>query len=629
MIKEVIIGLHTPQEERVKLTPTIIKGEGGEATIYGLPGSKALKIFKEPDHPDFAGNPDAQKAALVRLDQHQRKLPKIPKDLPKSVVVPEAFATDPSGRIFGYRMPFINGTNVLLEFSDQEFRAGISNDRMQIVFTRIHEAFAGLHLKRVIIGDVNPLNVLVLAKTNTPYIIDIDSASIDGFPSFMFTQLYIDPLLCDPNLKEPKLIAHHTTDSDWYTFCVMLMQCMLFVHPYGGIYKPADKTKKVPPTARGLKKISVFNPEVGYPKTAIHYSALSDDLCHYLASMFEQGKRSAFPLKYLEDMRWTKCNACGQEYSRPTCPNCVKAPPIAVVQTMTVRGSVTVTQMFNTTGSIVFATVQNGRMLWLYHEAEKFRREDRGVVLEHEIDPRFRYRIMGTSTLIGKDGMVAILAPNRKPEQIQTDIVQERPAFDSNADSVFWTTNDRLHRNTPMGPEYMGAVISGLTHIWVGPTFGFGFYRAGELNVAFIFKADSRGINDSVKIPRIRGQLIDAACAFTDKLCWFFTSSQESGQTINRCSVIQKDGTIVASAEAVHGDGSWLSSIRGVAAVGPALLVPTDDGVVQVKCSGGQIVVAKEFPDTDAFVNSGSRLFAAADGLYVVTRRDIVKLKIS
>jgi serine/threonine protein kinase len=626
MIKEVAV-----EGERIRLTPNSVKGEGGEAIIYSLPNNKVLKIFKEPDHPDFAGKPEAQQAALARINQHQKKLPAIPRNLPPSVIVPDAlaFTTDSSKKIAGYRMPFIGGTNVLLEYGDQEFRAGISNDHVRNVFTKIYEDFVALHAHKVILGDVNPLNILVLAKSDMPYIIDIDSASIEGFPSFMFTQAYIDPLLCDPSLKEPKLIKHHTPDSDWYSFCVMFMQCMLFVHPYGGIYKPADKTKKVAHTARGLNKISVFNPEVGYPKTAIHYSALSDELCHYLAGIFEQGQRSVFPVKCLEDMRWTKCNVCGQEYSRPNCPNCVKAPPIAVVQTVTIRKSVTVTQIFNTTGSIVFATVQKGRMLWLYYEAETFRREDRFVVIEHEIDPRFRYRIMGSSTIIGKDGMGAIFTPNKKPTQLQMDIVQERPVFDSNADSIFWTTNDRLNRNTPLGPEYIGAVISGLTHIWVGPTFGFGFYRAGELNIAFIFKADSRGINDSVKVPRIRGQLIDASCSFTDKLCWFFTSSQENGQTINRCSAIQQDGTVLASAEAVHGDGSWLSNIRGATAAGSVLLAPTDDGVVQVRCNGAQIVVAKEFPDTEPFVNSGSRLFAAADGLYVVGRRDIMKLKIS
>jgi H/ACA ribonucleoprotein complex subunit 3 len=626
MIKEVIV-----EADIIRLTPNSVKGEGGEAIIYGLPGKKALKIFKEPDHPDFAGKPEAQQAALARINQHQKKLPAIPKSLPSSVIVPDAlaFTTDHSKKIAGYRMPFISGTNVLLEYGDQEFRAGISNDRVRNVFAKIHEAFVGLHAHRVILGDVNPLNILVLAKSDTPYIIDIDSASIDGFPSFMFTQAYIDPLLCDPSLKEPKLVKHHTTDSDWYSFCVMLMQCMLFVHPYGGIYKPVDKTKKIAHTARCLHKISVFNPEVGYPKTAIHYSALSDELCHYLIGIFEQGKRSVFPVKCLEEMRWTKCNVCGQEYSRSACPNCVKAPPIAVIQTVTVRKSVTVTQMFNTTGSIVFATVQRGRMLWLYHEADAFRREDRTIALKHEIDPRFKYRINGISTVIGRDGSVVVLTPNKTPVPLQTDIVGERPAFDANADSIFWTTNDRLNRNAPLGPEYIGAVISGLTHIWVGSTFGFGFYRAGELNIAFIFRTNSRGINDSVKVPRIRGQLIDATCSFTEKLCWFFTSSQESGQTINRCAVIQHDGTVLASAEAIHGDGSWLSGIRGATAAGNVLLAPTDDGVVQVKCNGNQIVIVKEFPDTEPFVNSGSRLFAAADGLYVVGRRDIVKLKIS
>jgi H/ACA ribonucleoprotein complex subunit 3 len=165
--------------------------------------------------------------------------------------------------------------------------------------------------------------------------------------------------------------------------------------------------------------------------------------------------------------------------------------------------------------------------------------------------------------------------------------------------------------------------------VWVGPTFGFGFYRASAINVAFTFSATRAGINDMVKIPKISGQLIDATCVFTDKLCWFFSSSQESGRTINRCSMIRADGTVEAFAEAEASDNSWLTSIRGCAAIGKVLLVPTDKGVLQIKVDQGKLMIAKKYPDTEPFVSSETRLFAAADGLYAVGVQEITKLKIA
>ena len=44
------------------------------------------------------------------------------------------------------------------------------------------------------------------------------------------------------------LVLHqpHTVASDWYAYTVMLTQCLLFVGPYGGIYRPKDPARRVP-----------------------------------------------------------------------------------------------------------------------------------------------------------------------------------------------------------------------------------------------------------------------------------------------------------------------------------------------------------------------------------------------
>ena len=41
--------------ERVELLPAALLGEGGEAEVYRLADGRALKWWKPPDHPDYAG----------------------------------------------------------------------------------------------------------------------------------------------------------------------------------------------------------------------------------------------------------------------------------------------------------------------------------------------------------------------------------------------------------------------------------------------------------------------------------------------------------------------------------------------------------------------------------------------
>jgi serine/threonine protein kinase len=611
----------------IHVNPSSSKGKGGEADIF-LVNNKAVKIFKAPNHPDFTGNLEEQKIAKERINEHQHKLREFPNNLPSHVIVPEDLVTDKSQIIIGYTMQFIDNSEPLFRYSERSFReAGISNEDVLNIFRDLHKTVLKIHESPAQIGDFNDLNILV--SGNEVRIIDSDSFQFGNFFCRMFTPRFTDPLLCDPKASSLILVKPHTSDSDWYSFTVMLTQCLLFVHPYGGVYKPKKPANKIPYDTRPFHHITIFNPEVVYPKPAIHYSVLSDDLLHHLQKVFEQDLRGEFPTKLLENMRWTKCTNCGIEHARPTCPICLQIAPAAIKQVTLVRGKVTSTGVFQTPGLILFSIFQNGKLFWLYHEKDQFKRENGSVIMSGNLDPKIRYRIHNESTLIGKGNTVISLHPAKSPEKIIVDTFGNLPIFDTNGNLRYWLQNGELMCDGEYGPKRIGSVLQGQTLFWVGPSFGFGFYRAGNLSVAFIFNADRPGINDSIKIPLGGGQLIDSSCIFTKEKCYFFISLQERGKTINRCFLINKNGSIQASSQAQQGDGSWLSSIRGKCAVSNFIFAATDDGVVRLEESNQQIIPTKEFPDTEPFIDSGSHIFPGKDGLYVVSMHQISLLKIS
>lgn len=614
--------------KRVQIDPSKSIGKGGEADVY-LIGDDALKLYKDPTHPDLL-TPEDREGARQRIAMQQRKLPALlalASKLPPKVIVPAEFAMDTHGTIVGYTMPFVKGAEVLLRYAEKSYRQqGVSYETVRRIFLDLHTTVDGIHRGGVVIGDFNDLNVLV-SGTNCN-VIDVDSFHLPGFPCTVYTEKFVDPLLCDSRQTKPVLAKPHTAESDWYAFAVMWMQCLLFVGPYGGIYQPKDPTKRMPHDQRPLHRITVFHKEVRYPKPAVPFKVLPDELLHYFHLVFEKDQRGIFPIVLLENFRWTKCTVCGTEHARAVCPECAQPSPAAIRQVVTVRGKVTARRLFRTEGVILHACEQGGQLLWLYHEDGKFRRQDGSVVLDGSLDPQMRLRLRGESTLFGKDGQVIELKPNNPPERIAVDSFGTLPVFDTNDTATYWVSSGRLVRSGEFGPEHIGGVLDGQTLFWVGPTFGFGFYRAGKLSVAFVFDAKRRGLNDTVKLPALPGQLVDATCTFGKDRCWFFISLQEGGKTVNRCLLIRPDGNVEASAQAEEGDPSWLGSIRGKCAAGSFLFSATDDGVVRLDVQSGSMQVTAGFPDTEPFVDASSQLFSAKDGLYVVTQKEVIHLSI-
>jgi len=610
--------------KKLSLSPSKSIGKGGEADIFDIGNGQVLKVFKQASHPDFAGFRLEQQMAEARLQEHQKKLPAFPKDLPQRVVTPIDLATNTKGKtILGYSMKFLKGYEVLLKYADRNYRrAGVSNDLVVKTFMDLHETVKSIHNKNVVIGDFNDLNIMV--KNGEAYIIDADSFQFGPFMCRVFTEKFVDPMLCDPNGPRPILAKLHTPDSDWYAFSVMLMQSLLFVGPYGGIYRPSDKKKRVNHAVRPLKRITVFDNEVKYPKPAVHFSVLPDDLLQHFHRIFKEDRRGEFPDNLL-NIKWVVCTNCGMVHARKTCPGCATYTPTAVKEV--IRGRVTCTRVFRTSGIIVFATVQNNRLRYLYHEGGEFKREGGIPVIKGNIRPTMRFGIQSKSTLVGEKGCLVVLSPGAT-EKLAVDSVGSLPLFAANDNRYYWVTDGRLMRNGRLGPKRIGDVLSNQTLFWVGSQFGFGFYRAGNFNVGFVFNAETGGINDSVKLPVIPGQLVDATCYFAGNWAWFIVSVRDKGKTVNKCMIIKSDGSVNESFEAHDGDGSWLGSARGKCAAGRFLLAATDDGVVRVEPDGGTLSVVKEFPDTEPFVDSGCHLFASNAGLFVVSRKEVRSLKI-
>ena len=627
MITEVLIG-----KGRKKFRPDPSKsiGKGGEADIYDVGDGMALKVFKTPDHPDFDGLPHEQEGARARIAEHQRKLPAFPLNLPIHMVAPQELAYGRDGSIVGYVMPFKRGAEVLLRYSEVNFRQGGIPDNVVVeIFRDLHSTVRQVHSKGIVLGDFNDLNVLV--KDAEAYIIDADSCQFGQFLCRVFTERFVDPLLCDP--KEDRLLLYkpHNEMSDWYAFAVMLMQTLLCLSggPYGGVYKPKKPSGRMGHSSRPLHRITVFNPEVRYPKPSRHFSVLPDRMLQFFHEIFEKDKRREIPSTLLEDLHWTTCKTCDTLHARGVCPVCRVSPPQPVTAVST--GTVSANRIFQTEGQIVFAVSQEGTLRWLYHHNDEYRREDDSLVATGAVDPHARFRIRGPDTVIASGNHALVFTKDKPPQRLTVDSFGLLPVIDANERHIFWAQNGQIKRTSNLGVDFqdlVGDVLPQQTLFWTGSRIGFGFYRAGGLSQCFTLNPERKGLNDSLTLKPFKGQLVDSTCFFGKDRIWFLVSSRIRGKTMNSCFLIRQDGTVEAEAQTEADDGSWLGTLRGKCAVGDFLLAATDDGIVRVKASLGTIAVEKEFPDSARFVHTGRHLFIDKAGLLVVGSREIWRLVI-
>ena len=615
------------QGKPIKLSPAKAIGKGGEADIYDIGNQQALKLFKPPEHPDFSPFPEQQKAAALRIAEHQQKLPAFPRSLPARVIAPLELATKKDGiTIIGYAMPILKKAEALLCYGDKTFRQrGVPAEAVIAIFLDLHLTVAALHHKGIVIGDFNDLNVLV--KNAEAYLIDADSFQFSPFLCRVYTERFVDPILCDPTATRPLLAQAHNPFSDWYAYEVMLFRSLLLVDPYGGIFKPNDPKKRLPHAARPLHRITVFDPAVVYPKPAWRYDILPDELLQHFHATFAKDQRGVFPQKLLERLNWQTCPSCGLEHARANCPACSGVAPQAVTSVVTVHGQVVAEKILHLEGLVLRAAAVHGKLTYLSWEHGIFRRESRSEIFSGQLTPGMHFRLIGDKTLVAQGNRLIIFKNQTVAAQLELDSCQDIPAFDTCASTLCYVQNGQLLRDGSIGAEYIGDVLPGQTRIWIGDSLGFGFSRAGNLTRAFIFSPHSRGINDGIAFPPISGQLLSMHCHFAGENCWIAWETQDSGQHIAHLALLNASGEIAATQKKQLSEAPWMSGLRGALAMESYLLAPTDEGIVRVEPLQGTLMPAKTFADTEPFVNSGTQLLSGRGGLYAVHERSIYHLK--
>jgi hypothetical protein len=640
--------IHDDQGTLVSLDPSQLLGDGGEAYVYAV-SNGAAKIYRRPDDPFYAGpepqQVEARAGARRRIKLVQDKLPAFPQGLPQYVVTPSRLLyADPSQQeIAGYIMRAVKGAIKMKDLAKVQSRpAKMDNNAVLRVFANLGASVNEVHQRGIVIGDFNALNILVVVADEVAYLIDADSMQYGKWFCEAFTLDYVDPTICDPNEKVLRQAKPHKQETDWYAWNTMLFETLTFLHPYLGTYEPKETSKRLLRTERPLHRVTWFNqkfPGTKVPPFALPFKRFNDDWAQHWDQVFHHDFRGPCPPRLFSDTKWVKCQSCGASHCRSYCPECRQAAPVPkAAKKETIRGKVKVMKVFDTGGMILHATIQGGELRYLYHSNNEFKRENGMVVSQGTPDPAMRFAISGSKTVIGLANNMLVLAPGASPSRINVDQYRGgRPSFVANQAHQYWAAGGTLFRDDGIGTKPIGQVLANQTLLWVGPKFGVGFYQAGGLQRTLLFDAENPGINDQLTLPYLRGEILDMRCYFSQSKAWLLVAIQEQGRTMNRCFVLNRDGSILASAEAVAGEDVWLGSISGICAVdlpgkpntSYAAFAAKDSGLVRVIAQSGSIVENAAFPDTEGFVDSSHELLFSPTGvIYVVDREEIRSLQL-
>ncbi|NJO21496.1 MAG: hypothetical protein HC838_17650 [Spirulinaceae cyanobacterium RM2_2_10] len=172
-------------------------------------------------------------------------------------------------------------------------------------------------------------------------------------------------------------------------------------------------------------------------------------------------------------------------------------------------------------------------------------------------------------------------------------------------------------------------MLANQTRIWLGSRFGFGFYRASRLSVAFVFEPQRAGLNDCLPLALGRGQLLEAACVLAGDRGWLFCTLATPTGRHCQVTAFTIRGDLLAQQTFDPAQTPWLTQIHGKCAVGNDLFAATDEGIVRIARRDRQLVVAQTFPATEPFVNAATPLLAGTDGIYAIAAQQIQRLQIA
>jgi len=593
--------------------------EGGEATIYKL-GNILFKIYKPPNHPDFT-EPWRQKAVKDRIDEYQSKLPAFPRNLPSNVVSPTDLILN-NKMVIGYTMQLLSDHVLLSRWFNKKFRGSKDINDILNIFLGFANTMQEIHSQKVVVGDVSEFNLMVSNADLTPYFIDADSMQYDSWPCRVFSVDYVDPLNCDLDANEIKFSNRHSVQSDWYGYLCLLFTGLTFEGPYGGKFTPPSKmTRDETWVYRRRNRITVFDEkQVGFPKNAMPFGYINDDLLQIFYNCFVQDRREPIPKRLLESLRFTTCSTCGSVHMRNSCPSCGGAGGV-VTQTIQIMGNVkseiVLSSPMERTKRILFAQLQNNKMLLVRLEDRIILREN-GEVISTEYLPKSsksRIRVCGKLTVFAENSQFSVIKNGEVCYKGQLDVVDNIPMIDANSNAYFWLENGNVYKNGDgISSKKICSALQRRTKIWVGENFGFGWFRVGAFYSAFTFPVEGQGKSIINDFPRITGQLIDMNVCFSKDYAWIFISHKDGPKLKNKCLVVNSAGDILAFSDDEEKNKELMKSMGSKSAISRYLFVATDEGLKRFEVDRGEFALTREFPDTSKFISDGDVVWVSSDG---------------
>lgn len=206
-------------------------GTGGEGSAYLIDGARVVKIF------DRAHTTRHREAKLRLLTQRNLDV--------DGIAFPQALVTNSLGEFVGYVMPQAHGQELHRTlFSPGKFKKNFPNwtkaDLVDVCISFLEKVIQ-LHELNVIVGDINPKNLLVDERKRV-FIIDADSWQIEGYPCPVGTPMFTAPAIAGRAYSE----FLRTEEDERFAVATMLFMILITGQfPYARKGAEGDITKAI------------------------------------------------------------------------------------------------------------------------------------------------------------------------------------------------------------------------------------------------------------------------------------------------------------------------------------------------------------------------------------------------
>lgn len=187
-------------------------GEGGEGTVYEADHRTVVKVFDK----DHITRHRKEKIELL-VSRNLRA---------EGLCIPSAIVRNSQGEFVGYVMPRASGREFQRTvFNKRKFEREFPNwkktDLVDICISFLQKV-QHLHSMNVILGDINPKNLMVDEKKNV-FIIDADSWQLEGYPCPVGTPMFTSPAMLGKTYADDL----RTMDDELFAVATMLFMIVM------------------------------------------------------------------------------------------------------------------------------------------------------------------------------------------------------------------------------------------------------------------------------------------------------------------------------------------------------------------------------------------------------------------